>query len=217
MTAVKLMLFHRRAEGVSADAWDAFWRGGHLHALLEVPGAIRVVQNVPRRGTVVPPLDGIDEVYLESGDVGQNSVKPLIERVREHSAAEWPRGMVAWERVAVERTERPGAVRRMAAVYRNPAIAPASFDYEWEVIHPPFVAALVGMRGYVQSVRTATIDGLPSPDGASTLWWDSIEICEAAYADTGVVGQAHEAHMARIFARGLRTGTYCDASEFLTN
>jgi hypothetical protein len=214
---LKLMLFHRRAEGLTPQAWDAFWRGEHLARLLDLVGATRVVQDVPRRGTIVPPLDGIDEVYFEDESAARTVPEALLAEAREHNTPQWPRGMVAWERVAVPRTDGANAVRRMAAVCRNPDLAPDVFEYEWEVVHPPFVGALIGMRGYVQSVPVAAIPGLAAPDGASTLWWDSVEVCEAAYADRGPSGQAHEAHMARIFARGLRTGTYCDPSESLTN
>src|SRR5262245_37370674 len=116
---VKLLLFHRRAEWLTPHAWDAFWRGEHLERLLQLPGALRVVQNVPRRGTIVPPLDGVDEVYFEDESAARRVPHVLTNNARERNAPQWPRGMVAWERVAVRRTGRAGTVRRMAAVYRN--------------------------------------------------------------------------------------------------
>src|SRR5262245_15801569 len=114
------MLFHRRAERLPPHAWDAFWRGEHLERLRKLPGTTSVVQNVPRRGSIVPPLDGIDEVYFEDDTAARTIPDVLTADARENNAPQWPRGMFAWERVAVPRTEGANAVRRMAAVYRNP-------------------------------------------------------------------------------------------------
>jgi hypothetical protein len=218
LVITKLMLFHRRAAGVSFDAWQAEWRHEFAPHLARLPGVRHVVQNVPRRNSGQPRLDGIDEVFwADQGAATDAAASPrllaALSALAAYAAPGWPFGMLATERTQVPRSDGATAVRRMAMVVKRGDLNPATFKHEWDTVHPRFVAPLAGLRGYLQSVRVGCLPGVPAPDGSSTLWWDSIEACEAAYADTGPVGQAHVADMIRLFDGRNPTGTYCDAVE----
>jgi len=133
------------------------------------------------------------------GDWKYRGLFPLVGTVSSYgfrAAPGWPFGMLATERMQVPRSDGPTAVRRVAMVIRRGDVNPATFEHEWDTVHPRFVAPLSGLRGYLQSVRVGCLPGVSAPDGSSTLWWDSVEVCEATYADTGPIGQAHVAEIA---------------------
>jgi len=183
---VKLMSFFKRKQGMSVDAFQAYWRTKHAEVVVKLPGIRRYVQSHTllsgyRKGE--PVYDGVAEVWVDDTQVMRTQAgTPEYAAVR----ADEPNfmdvssmGSIITEEHVIKDGEIPlNAVKNMEFVTHKPDMPIEAFQKHWRDIHGPLGAAIPVVQRYVQShTRLAVYKAGKTPvyDGIAITWFDDTQ------------------------------------------
>ena len=190
---VKALSFFKRKAGMTVDEFQAYWRHAHPKAVTQLAGIRRYVQShvlpsVYRKGE--PVYDGIAEVWFDD-TAAMHALRgtPVAAAVRDDEARfidHATMGMIITaEHVLTDGPARPGAVKNVGFVRRQPGMSVEAFHRHWREIHGPLGVAVPRLRRYVQShTRLAGYERgrVPTWDGVASLWFDSVSDLRTAAA-----------------------------------
>ena len=183
---VKLMSFFKRKQGMSVDAFQAYWRTRHAEVVVKLPGIRRYVQShtLPsgyRKGE--PVYDGVAEVWVDDTHVMRAQAgTPEYAAVR----ADEPSFMdvsslgsiITEEHVIKDGEISLNAVKNMEFVTHKSDMPIEDFQKHWREIHGPLGAAIPVIQRYVQSHTRLSVykaGKTPIYDGVAITWFDDTQ------------------------------------------
>ena len=183
---VKLMSFFKRKQGMSVDAFQAYWRTRHAEVVVKLPGIRRYVQShtLPsgyRKGE--PVYDGVAEVWVDDTHVMRAQAgTPEYAAVR----ADEPNFMdvsslgaiITEEHVIKDGDISRNAVKNMEFVTHKSDMPIEAFQEHWREIHGPLGAAIPVVQRYVQSHTLLPVykaGKTPVYDGVAITWFDDTQ------------------------------------------
>jgi uncharacterized protein (TIGR02118 family) len=168
------------------DGVSMFWYDD-LEGLLHPPPSPTLA------GCISPTNEAIYDWYVRSNRYGPSETLTLAQAVTLDDRqlfdrdTTWPTAqrrtsVVATEHVVVDGPTSPEMVKAVYMVARRPGLSVAEFLAHWRDAHAPLVAALPGLRRYVQNHGTLAAEHLrPSThDGFAELWFDDLAALQAA-------------------------------------
>jgi uncharacterized protein (TIGR02118 family) len=187
---IKTMGLAKRKEGMSVEEFQRYWREVHGPIVARTPGLRRYVQSqtLPElyEGDSSPAFDGLAELWYDS----------LEARAEAQATPEWraatadgpnfigsTTGLLAVEVPIVDAfpspRDRQSMIKHVGFLTRKDGMSVEAFQRYWRDVHAPLVvAALTGMRHYVQChLLPQMYDGenVPFCDGIVEAWFDSLE------------------------------------------
>jgi uncharacterized protein (TIGR02118 family) len=193
---VKLVACLKRKPGVSVEAFQRHWRTQHAEIVVRQAGLRRYVQNHVLPASYAngePPFDGVAEAWFDDVDA-MRRLAPSAEyravRDDEPSFLDVPgmRVLLTEDRVVVEGTPPPDAVKGVFLLSRKPGMTPEAFQRHWRETHAPLAARLPGLLRYVHSPTRLggyAAGRAPAFDGVALAWFDDV----AAFAATGATAE----------------------------
>jgi uncharacterized protein (TIGR02118 family) len=188
---IKSMGLAKRKEGMSVEAFQRYWRDVHGPIVARTPGLRRYVQShvVPELydSDTPPAFDGLAELWYDS----------LEARAEAQATPEWRAatadgpnfigsnvGLLASEVAIIDAfpspRDRQSMVKHVGFLTRKDGMSVEAFQHYWRDVHAPLVvAALTGMRHYVQSHVLPESYGSETPpfcDGLPQAWFDSLDV-----------------------------------------
>lgn len=192
---VKVITFLKRRPGMSVEDFQRYWLNQHPAVVVRLPGVRRYVQShtLPsayRKGE--PIYDGIAEVWADDTNALRAMTRsPDNAAVQADEARFIDRDrmgiIVTEEQVLVDGATGPEAVKAVEFLSRRPGLAVDEFQRHWRQTHGPLIAKIPGLRRCVLSAtrRSAYEAGrTPAHDGATLMWFDSVETLRVAAAST---------------------------------
>jgi uncharacterized protein (TIGR02118 family) len=190
---VKVVTFIKRKAGMPVEEFQSYWLTRHPEVVTRLPGVRRYVQShalLQVYGHDEPIYDGIAEVWADDTDALR-----AMTRGPEHAALQADEArfidrasmgvIITEDHVIKDGPVPPDAVKRVAFLTRKPGLPVEAFQRHWLEVHGPIVAALPGLRRYVQSHtrRSAYNAGrVPVYDGVALTWFDSTDAIRGAAA-----------------------------------
>jgi len=184
---IKLVTYFKRRTGLSAEAFQAEWRGRHVELTVRIPGLCGYVQSHVlisgyRKGE--PFCDGVAELWFDDAatlDAAQASAafaaaRADAERFRESATMG---GMRTIEYLIKDGPKPAGGVKNIEFGVRRPDLAVEEFQRYWREHHGPLATRIAPIRRYVQShavddPRTRIYDGIAS------TWFDDTDAMRAS-------------------------------------
>jgi uncharacterized protein (TIGR02118 family) len=143
--------------------------------MLELLGGIFGVVPPPHEGEADPrDVALLHEVLKDDAQLFDRSTTwPM------HHKRAW---VTATERVIVDGPTAPDMVKAIFIASKLPGLSLLEFSEHWEHAHGPLLAAVPGLRRYVQnhSIPEAYAAGLHTHDGWAELWFDDLAALRAA-------------------------------------
>jgi uncharacterized protein (TIGR02118 family) len=169
------------------DGVSMFWYDD-VEAVIHPPQSPRLIDAIPEEHA------DVYDWYVRSRRYGDPEVLTLQQTVRLDDqqlfdrSTEWPTAhrrssVVANERVVKEGATTPSMVKAVAMVARKPGLTLDEFQQHWFEVHGPMVAAVPGVRRYVQNHAIAEAYAGNRPmthDGFSELWFDDLAALQSA-------------------------------------
>lgn len=190
---VKVITFLKRKAGMPVEEFQSYWRTRHPEVVTRLPGVRRYVQShalLPVYAHGDPIYDGIAEVWADDTTalrgMTQSPAHPALQADEARFIDRATMGVIITEdHVIKDGPVPPDAVKSVAFLTSKPGLAVEAFHRHWLEAHGPIVAALPGLRRYVQSHtrRSAYEAGrVPAYDGVVLTWFDSTDAVRAAAA-----------------------------------
>jgi uncharacterized protein (TIGR02118 family) len=180
---VKMVVFFKRKQGMSVEAFHSYWRTTHAGIVIRMPGIRQYVQSHTllsgyRKGE--PAYDGVAEVWFDDTRVLRDLAKtPESAAVR----ADEPNfidlstmgSIITEEHVVKDGPVPPNGVKNIEFVVHKPGMPIDDFQRYWREVHGPLGASIPMVRRYVQShTRRSIYDSGKTPvyDGVAVTWFD---------------------------------------------
>jgi uncharacterized protein (TIGR02118 family) len=189
---IKLLGFLTRKDGMSVDAFQAYWRDVHGPMIAGSPGLRRYIQAhaCPEVYDTYPPaFDGAAEAWFDDMDafdaaVASPSWQAAIADVANFMQPGSGGRLFATEVPIIDALpspgERRGMVKFMSLLTRRPGLSVDEFQHHWRDIHGPLVhAEFPEMRRYIQChaiPQTYALTPPPAFDGVPEAWFDSLDV-----------------------------------------
>ncbi len=188
---VKMVIFFKRRQGMSVEAFQAHWRTVHAGIIARLPGIRRYVQNHVLPSSYRKSEPAYDAIAESSFDDTQ-AMKALA-GTPEYAAvlADEPnfidratmQSIVTDEHVVKDQPAPADALKSITLMTRKAGMPVDAFFAYWRDVHGPLCAAVPAMRRYVQNpTRRAIYDSgrTPAFDGAAMTWFDSLDALRAS-------------------------------------
>jgi uncharacterized protein (TIGR02118 family) len=212
---VRMGLLKKKAD-LDMEVFRRHWYGIHADLAGRLAGLRAYIQNRVvdhrQRGTDLPrgreEYDGFSQLWFDSIEAMRAAVAGLGQSL---SADEVRflgdlRIVILHQYEVMARARNSPAVKQLSLLRRRPEISVEKFAAEWRGAHARLVAAMPGVRGYLQGLiierespknNPVGYEGLPL-DGVSEIWFDSIDGLGAAFASAE--GKRAAADAARFIA-----------------
>jgi uncharacterized protein (TIGR02118 family) len=188
---VKMVIFFKRAPGLTVEAFQRHWRDAHARLVEKLPGLRRYVQNHTLAETYRKGEPAFDAVAESSFDDTQ-AMKALVGTV-EYAAvsADEPNfidaaslgSIITEEHLVKDGSAAGDAVKSINFVSRKADMPVGEFFRYWVDVHGPLCRAAPSLRRYAQNHTrlSAYASGRnPAYDGVAMSWFDSMEALRAA-------------------------------------
>jgi len=188
---VKALSFFKRKQGMTVEAFQAYWRASHPEVVVKLPGLRRYVQSHTllagyRKGE--PIYDGIAEIWFDDTRamraLAGTTAYAAVQADEEEFIDRATMGLIITEEhVIKEGPVPPDGVKNVEFVTRKPGMSVEAFQKYWREIHGPLAALIPVIRRYVQShTRLAAYEGgrRPRHDGAAITWFDDTQAMRAS-------------------------------------
>jgi uncharacterized protein (TIGR02118 family) len=180
---MKLVIWFKRKAGLSVEAFQTEWRGGHVEKALRVPGLCGYVQSHVlvsgyRKGE--PFCDGVSEMWFaDSAAVEAAGTSRAFADARA-DADRFCDTATAGAMIKDGPKPRAG-VKNVELVVRRRDLEVAEFHRYWLEHHGPLAARIAPIRRYVQS--HAVDDPQTRPyDGIASTWFEDTDAMRASAA-----------------------------------
>ncbi|MDH4110459.1 MAG: EthD family reductase [Gammaproteobacteria bacterium] len=194
----------RRKPGLSPAEFQAYWRRQHAAVIEALPGIERYTQSHPLDARTAAPAadwDGVAELWARDSqvfrDIGTSDAYQRVLQDEENFLDRGATALVLTEaRPVLESANADGAIRYIRFFKRRPDASPQDFQFRWLEVYGPLLAALPGLRRYVQyPARLGGYKGGREPlyDGFDVTCFDDADSLRAAFASpTGKAARAAE-------------------------
>lgn len=179
---IHIHYFITRKPGLSDEQFRRYWHDTHAPIVKRIPQVKGYVQTyaIPFAANN-STYDGDAEVWLDDLDAfrGLRKTPEYLDGALkdEPNFIDVARSdfLIARDHVIVDGPGKPGLVKGVWRMRRNPGISVADFRRHWIEIHGVIASKIPGVRRYVQShvVDEAYSYAEPRWDGVAQLWWDS--------------------------------------------
>ncbi|HLF77006.1 MAG TPA: EthD family reductase [Dehalococcoidia bacterium] len=185
---IKLMGLITRKEGMTVEAFQAYWRDVHAPMIARAPGLRRYVQNhsIAELYDKYPQaFDGIAEAWFDSLEAYEAAV---ASPAWQEAAVDAPNFIGKSARVMATEVpiiddfpsvrDRTSMAKYSGFLTRRPHLTVEAFQKHWREVHAPLVVSeLTGMVRYVQShalLETYGSERPPAFDGVPQAWFESV-------------------------------------------
>jgi uncharacterized protein (TIGR02118 family) len=218
----------RHPENRSLEDFHRYWAESHGPLVANTPGLRGYVQHLTlpeAYGGTAPTYDGVSMfVYDEPADQGvpsRGEADPREVALR-HAVLEddaqlfdrsttWPMhekraSVAAVERVILDGPTTPDMTKGVFIGSKLPGLTLLEFFHHWQHVHGPLVAAVPGVRRYVQNhaIPEAYAAGTQTHDGWAEIWFDDLAAMRVATATPGWVTAVEDG--ATLFAAPVGVG-----------
>ena len=136
-------------------------------------------------GPLVDPDHDPDATDLNAAVLADDH--QLFDRSPDWPIAHKRASVIGTERVVLDGATSPEMVKGIFIMARRPGLSLEEFSDHWHGVHGPLVAAVPGLRRYVQTHAIPEAYGIqgvmgPTHDGFSELWFDDFASLQAAMA-----------------------------------
>jgi len=188
---VKMVIFFKRAPGMTIDAFQRHWREAHARLIEKLPGLRRYVQNhtlaeAYRKGE--PAFDAVAEASFDD----TQAMKALV-GTAEYAAVSADEAnfidaaslgsIITEEHLVKDGSAAGDAVKSINLVSRKAGMPIGDFFRYWVDAHGPLCRAAPSLRRYAQNhtrLSAYTSGRNPAYDGVAMSWFDSMEALRAA-------------------------------------
>ena len=188
---VKVLSLLRRKAAMPVEEFQRYWRTRHPAVVVKLPGVRRYVQSHTLASSYAkgqPVYDGLAEVWADdTAALRAMTQSPENAAVVADEAQFLDRPATTFllteERVILEGTPGPDAVKAVEFLSRRPGSSVDDFRRHWHERHAPILARIPGLRRAVLSApRRSAYEGGRTPvhDGVTSLWFDSADALRAA-------------------------------------
>jgi uncharacterized protein (TIGR02118 family) len=180
---VKMVVFFKRKQGMSVEAFQSYWRTTHAGIVIRMPGIRQYVQSHTllsgyRKGE--PAYDGVAEVWFDDTRVLRDLAKTTESaavRADEPNFIDLSTmgSIITEEHVVKDGPVPPNGVKNIEFVVHKSGMPIDDFQRYWREVHGPLGASIPMVRRYVQShTRRSIYDSGKTPvnDGLAVTWFD---------------------------------------------
>jgi uncharacterized protein (TIGR02118 family) len=190
---VKVLTLLKRKAGMPVEEFQRYWLDRHPEVVKRLPGVRRYVQSHTVASSYAkgqPAYDGLAEVWADdTAALRAMTRSPANAAVVADEARFLDRAATTFllteERVIVEGTPGPDAVKAVEFLSRRPSSSVEEFRRHWHERHAPILARIPGRRRAVLSAPRASAyeaGRVPVHDGVTSLWFDSADALRSAAA-----------------------------------